>query len=141
MSRKLFIFCLSVFYCAYTFSCTNISIKAKDDAVIIGRSMEFGPSLESEIVTSSRGRIFNNTAPNGQPSLSWTATHGYVYLNFFHQDHAVDGMNEKGLSMGYLYLPGYTEYPKATDENIKRGIPYYQLGDWILSQFESVEDV
>lgn len=123
------------------FTCTNIQVKAKDDSIVIGRTLEFGPSLESEIITSPKGKKFTNTAPNGKPSKSWTAKNGFVYLNFFKQDHAVDGMNDKGLSIGLLYLPGYTDYPKATDENIKNGIPYYQLGDWILSQFETADEV
>ncbi len=62
---------------------------------------------------------FTNKAPNGQPSKSWTAKNAYVYLNFFKQNHAVDGMKDKGLAIGLLYLPGYTDYPQATNENIK----------------------
>lgn len=139
MYKKFFISFILCFNLAY--ACTNISVKTADDSVIIGRTLEFGPSLESEIITSPKGKTFTNTAPNGKQSLSWTAKYGYVFLNFFKQDHAVDGMNEKGLSMGFLYLPGYTEYPQATDENVKNGIPYFQLGDWILSQFESTEAV
>ncbi len=49
-------------------------------------------------------------------------------------------MNDKGLAIGLLYLLA-TDYPKATNENIKNGIPYYQLGDWILSQFETTDAV
>ncbi|KTD20345.1 linear amide C-N hydrolase [Legionella londiniensis] len=138
--KAAFIFILS-FNLSLSFACTNILIKAKDGAVVIGRTLEFGPPLDSEIITSPKGRKFTNKALNGQESQSWTAKYGYVYLNFFHQDHAVDGMNEKGLSMGFLYLPGFTDYPEATNENVKQGIPYYQLGDWILSQFETVEEV
>ncbi|VEG89947.1 linear amide C-N hydrolase [Legionella spiritensis] len=123
------------------FACTNIMVKAKDNAVVIARTLEFGPSLQSEIITSPVGKKFSNIAPNGKPSKSWTAKYGYVFLNFFKQDHAVDGMNNKGLSMGLLYLPGYTDYPKATDDNVKSGIPYYQIGDWILSQFATTDEV
>ncbi len=120
-------------------ACTNIMVQAKDNAIIIGRTLEFGPSLNSDIVTSPKGKAFTNQI-NGKPSHSWTAQYGYVYLNFFGQDQAVDGMNDQGLSIGFLYLPGYTKYPDATDENIKKGIPYFQLGDWVLSQFKSTEE-
>ncbi len=140
MYSRLF---LISFFCYFNiaYACTNISVTADDGSVVIGRTLEFGPSLQSEIITSPRGAEFTNIAPNGKQSLSWTAKHGYVFLNFFKQDHAVDGMNEKGLSMGFLYLPGYTTYTEATDENVKNGIPYYQLGDWILSQFETTDEV
>ncbi|WP_198009848.1 linear amide C-N hydrolase [Legionella tunisiensis] len=115
-------------------------IKSKDNAIVVGRTLEFGPSLNSEIVTSPKGKTFSNTIPDGKSSQSWTAKYGFVYLNFFGQDHAVDGMNDQGLSIGLLYLPGYTQYPKANEENLKNAIPYFQLGDWVLSQFKTTEE-
>lgn len=141
MQRIFFITFLLLSLFNNLFACTNIMVQAKDGAIIIGRTLEFGPSLQSEIVTSPQGRVFSNTTANGKASKSWTGKYGFVYLNFFGQDHAVDGMNDQGLSIGYLYLPNYTEYPEASDENIKNGIPYFQLGDWILSQFKTASEV
>lgn len=141
MQQKGLIFFILTLCLNTAIACTNIQVKAQDGSVIVGRTLEFGPSLDSEIITSPKGKTFSNIAPTGKPSKSWKAKHGYVFLNFFHQDHAVDGLNDKGLSMGFLYLPGYTEYPKATDENVNNGIPYFQLGDWILSQFETTDEL
>ncbi|KTD08326.1 linear amide C-N hydrolase [Legionella jamestowniensis] len=129
---------LTVFNCSI--ACTNIMIQSKDNSVVVGRTLEFGPSLNSEIVTSPKGKTFSNTTSDGQSSQSWTAKYGFVYLNFFGQDHAVDGMNDQGLSIGLLYLPGYTQYPKVNKENLKNSIPYFQLGDWVLSQFKTTEE-
>jgi choloylglycine hydrolase len=50
-------------------------------------------------------------------------------------------MNEKGLSFEYLYLPGETQYPTATKDEDAKVLSYYQLGDWILGNFETIEDV
>lgn len=122
-------------------ACTNIMIQAKDNAIVVGRTLEFGPSLKSEIVTSPKGQTFSNTTADGKSSQSWTAKYGFVYLNFFGQDHTLDGMNDQGLSVGLLYLPGYTKYPKVSEEELKNAIPYFQLGDWILSQFKTTEEV
>jgi len=141
MKLQVYALCFLTLWIKPVLSCTNITVTAKDNSVIVGRTLEFGPPLQSELVTSNRKRVFTNLAPNGKPSLKWTAKYGYVYLNAFHQDFAMDGINEKGLSIGFLYLPGYTEYPEPTEENIKHGIPYQRLGDWILSQFDTVEQV
>jgi choloylglycine hydrolase len=122
-------------------ACTNIMVTAKDKTVVVGRTLEFGPSLESEIVTSPKGKMFSNTTPDGQKSQSWQAKYGYVFLNFFGQDYTLDGLNEQGLSVGLLYLPGYTDYPTIVESELKNSIPYFQLGDWILSQFKSTEEV
>ena len=122
-------------------ACTNIMIQSKDEAVVVGRTLEFGPSLNSEIVTSPKGKTFSNTTPDGQSSQTWTAKYGFVYLNFFGKDHAIDGMNDQGLSIGLLYLPGYTQYQKVSEKNLDHAIPYFQLGDWVLSQFKTADEV
>lgn len=121
-------------------ACTNIMIQSKDNAIVIGRTLEFGPSLNSEVVTSPKGKEFRNTGANGKSSLSWKGKYGFVYLNFFGKDHAVDGMNDQGLSIGLLYLPGYTQYPEVSEADYKNAIPYFQIGDWVLSQFKSTEE-
>lgn len=141
MKSKLLLLCALSLLFSTSIACTNITIKSDDGAVVIGRTLEFGPSLNSNIISSNRGRQYSNVAPNGKQSLNWEAKYGYLYLNAFNQSFATDGMNEKGLSIGFLYLPGYTEYPKLKEENTKNGIAYFQLGDWILSQFETTDDV
>lgn len=124
----------------YATACTNIMIQSKDDAIVVGRTLEFGPSLQSQVVSSPKGKTFSNTTPDGKQSQSWKAKYGYVYLNFFGQDHALDGMNDQGLSVGFLYLPGYTKYPKVKSSDLKNAIPYFQLGDWVLSQFKTADE-
>lgn len=141
MIRKLLITSLLITCTPIALACTNITTKASDNAVVVGRTLEFGPDLNSQIIISPAGRTFSNKAPNGKPSLSWKSKYGSAYLNGFGIDMAVDGMNEVGLSIGALYLPGYTEYAPATDANVKNGIPYFQLGNWILSQFKDVNEV
>ena len=136
-------FCfLGVLLCATSsYACTNITIKAKDGTVMVGRTQEFGADLHSRVMSSARGRVFNTTAPDGKAGLSWRAKYGYVLLDFFGQGRPIDGINEKGLSFGYLYLPGYTQYqtvPKGKDNS---ALNYAYFGDWLLSNFDSVAQV
>jgi choloylglycine hydrolase len=122
-------------------ACTDFRTTAKDGTVLIARSMEFAADLKSNLCTSPRGRVFNNTAPTGKPGLSWKAKYGYLYLNGFNIDGSVDGMNEQGLSFGALYLPGETQYQVIPSGQENRALPYTQFGDWVLSNFKTVDEV
>jgi choloylglycine hydrolase len=75
--------------------------------------MEFGEDLGSQILVGGRGTKKQSAAPESpMGGLSWTAKYGYVGLNVAGLDlpHLIcDGMNEKGLSIGALWLPGFTK--------------------------------
>jgi len=121
-------------------ACTDFRLTAKDGTILVTRSMEFATDLQSHLRTSTRDRVFTTTI-NAKPGLSWKATYGYLYLDGMGQDYAVDGMNEAGLSFEALYLPGYTQYQSmpATKENLS--LPYINIGDWILSNFKTIDEV
>lgn len=123
------------------YSCTDFRLIAKDGAVIVTRSMEFGVDMKSNLRTSTKDRSFTTTAPDGKPGLSWKANYGYVYLDAFNQDFTVDGMNEAGLSFEYLYLPGETQYQTVPAGQDSQALPYLNLGDWALSNFSTVAEV
>jgi choloylglycine hydrolase len=91
--------------------------------------------------TSPRGRQYSFQSTAGKASSHWAAKYGYLYLDAMQQDVAVDGMNEAGLSFEALYLPGETQYQRLPQDRDSVGVPYYAFGDWVLSQFESVEEV
>lgn len=122
-------------------ACTDFRIMAKDSTALVTRSMEFALDLKSNIRTSPRGRIFNTTAPDDKPGLSWKAKYGYVFLDGLNVDMAVDGLNEKGLSFGALYLPILAQYQTVPTGQNQQALPYFQIGDWILSNFETVDQV
>ena len=137
---KLSTYTLLILLVHNAFACTHIITKSKDQSLIVGRTMEFGPNLKSEIKVKPKGFQFgkSDTQPKNK---TWTGKLNFIYLNAFGIDMAVDGMNEKGLSISALYLPGYTEYRKEPAPDKDNNIPYYQLGEYILSQFERVDDV
>jgi choloylglycine hydrolase len=129
--------------CTNTFlwACTDFRIKASDGTVIIARSMEFALDLRSNLRSSNRGRTFNTPAPNGQAGLSWKAKYGYVFLDGLNVDMAIDGVNEKGLSFEALYLPGLAQYQPVPAGQNDKALPYLNFGDWVLSNFDSVDQV
>ncbi|TNF70056.1 MAG: linear amide C-N hydrolase [Gammaproteobacteria bacterium] len=133
---------LTILFYPLAFSCTNVPIKAKDGTVIVARTLEFGPNLKSRIISSPKGKLFKTYLPNGNASMSWQAKYGYVLIDYFGTGYSVDGLNTKGLSFGYLYLPEsevkYMNVPKSKEKN---ALPYTQFGDWILSNFSSTDEI
>lgn len=122
-------------------ACTDFRLKAKDNTVLVTRTLEFALDLDSHFRSSPRERAFTSRMPNNQPAMGWQGKYGYVYLNALGQDFATDGLNEMGLSFEYLYLPGETQYQAVPAGKEDQAIPYIYFGDWILSQFSSVDEI
>ncbi len=122
-------------------ACTDVRVIANDKTVIIARSMEFAMDLQSTLRSSNRNRLFTMTTPDNKPGLTWKAKYGYLFVDGLDQDFAVDGMNEQGLSFEYLYLPGETQYQTIPAGKENQAVPYYHFGDWVLSNFKTVDEV
>src|SRR5579871_1685923 len=124
--------------------CTHFQINAKDGSWIIGRTMEFGANLQSKFYIHRRGETVNiaELEAKGFGELKkftpWTARYGYAGLNAFYLPAIVDGMNEAGLSVGALWLPG-TTYQTVTDW--AKAIPAPLLPDWVLGHCATVKEV
>lgn len=122
-------------------ACTDFRLTAKDGTVLITRSLEFAMDLKSNLCTSSRNRNVTTIGPDGKPGMTWKTKYGYAFLNGLNVDMTVDGMNEKGLSFEALYLPSLAEYQTVPQGHNNQAIPYFNLGDWVLGNFASVEEV
>lgn len=135
---------LALILCLFSqagFTCTDFKLQATDGTVMVTRSMEYALDLKSNLRSSNRGRTYTMTSPSGQAGLNWKAKYGYVFLDALDQDMAVDGMNEKGLSFEALYLPGLAKYQTVPTGQEANALPYLHLGDWILSNFETAQQV
>lgn len=93
--------------------CTTFRLRARDSAVIVGRTMEFAADLGWRLLVVPRGTALTGTAPDG-PGRAFAATYGFVGVGALGRLAATDGLNEAGLYAGLLYLPGYAEYQDAT---------------------------
>ncbi|MDP6601887.1 MAG: choloylglycine hydrolase family protein [Phycisphaerales bacterium] len=127
--------------CRLSMACTQVQVTAKDASVVVGRTMEFAVDLDSHIITSPIGRTFQSPSPTKAKGLAWTAKHGYLLVDFFGTGRAVDGMNMQGLSVGLLYLPGYTQYQEVPAGREKDGLNYLFVADWVLGNFATVGEV
>ena len=98
--------------------CTDFRIKAADGTVIIGRTMDFEVPVLSLIRVFPRGERWSSDAPGTTGGIRWTSKYGYVAVDMGGRlvdpldrgENLSDGLNEAGLSFGWLSMPDYTAY-------------------------------
>lgn len=122
-------------------ACTAFQLKAADGAQVYFRSMEFGFPFNSKILIVPRGTEYAGTAPQGKAGLKWQTKHGVVGLNANIAPNIVaDGMNEKGLVVGMLYLPGYSQYLAPDEAKTARTIGSWEVAIYLLSMCADVNE-
>jgi choloylglycine hydrolase len=122
-------------------ACTGITLKARDGAVVYGRTLEWGSfDFKSRLVIVPRGFKFSAVTPDGMPGLSWIAKHGVAGLDGVGKDIIIDGMNEKGLAVGLFYHPGTAEYPRYDPARASASLSPTDVGTYLLTSCESVEE-
>lgn len=121
-------------------TCTDFVIKAKDGTRVVGRSMEFAAPMNSLAIMHPRGEVFKSTAPGGKAGITWTGKYGFVGITSMGKAGFNDGMNEKGLSIGFLWMPG-TKYQTIGDGENQNAIEILDFGPWLLSNFTTVDEI
>ena len=89
-------------------------MKAEDNSIVIGRTLENRVSLASDVIVEPKGyprtaTLSKDCAGHLTP-LQWENKHTVAYLNAFKLPAGVDGMNSAGLSVGCLLFPGFAKY-------------------------------
>jgi len=143
--RKIvLVFLLLLAFISASLGCTEflLSPEKNNGLVISGRSMEFSYPLNSKVVFFNRGESFSSHMPDGSEAASWENKYGFVGLNAFDIPTAIsDGLNEMGLSLSALWLPG-TEYEQVSPESDPtKVIELFDLPSWILGNFDTLESV
>jgi choloylglycine hydrolase len=122
-------------------ACTTFRVKTKDGAILIGRSMELGMPLQSAVMLVPRGYRLSATRPDQKPGTTWIAKYGFAGMNTLGVDISTDGLNEAGLSVGTLYIPGFVQYQPFPAAAGAPAVSNLELSNWLLSQFATVGEV
>jgi choloylglycine hydrolase len=123
-------------------SCTVFRLKADDGTIIVGRSMEFAVDLKYDVIVVPRNKAYVSPATNGEEGFAWKTRYGYVGIASFGMDYGLsDGMNEKGLAIGVLWFESDMKWQDVAPGERKFALAQAMVGDWILGNFVSVEDV
>jgi len=140
-SHLLAVLCAGSLALPSAFACTAFQLQSKDGAQIYFRSMEFGFPFNSKALVVPRGTDYTGTAPGGKPGKKWTTKYGVVGLNVnIAPTILADGQNEKGLAIGMLYLPGYSEYLAPDESKTSNTIGSWEVGVYLLSTCASVDE-
>ncbi len=122
-------------------ACTTFRLASMDGAILVGRSMELGIPLESQVMIVPRGLAMSATKPDGKPGTVWIAKYGFAGMNAYGADVSTDGMNEAGLSVGTLYIPEFVQYQPFPAPVGRDAVSNLELSNWLLSQFANVGEV
>jgi choloylglycine hydrolase len=96
-------------------ACTGITLKAKDGAVVFGRTLEWGSfDLKSRLAIVPRGYEYKSRVEGGKIGVTWKTAYGAVGVDAVEKDLIVDGMNENGLAVNVFYHPGFAESRSST---------------------------
>ena len=121
-------------------ACTGITIKPKDGSIIFARTLEFAMDLKSNIIVVPRGKEYVGTAPGDKPGLRWKTKYGIVGTNAFDLPVTVDGLNEKGLSVGLFYFPGFAKYQEVKADDVGKALAPWELGSFLLGTCSDVKE-
>jgi choloylglycine hydrolase len=134
---------LSMLFCVTleqpALACTDFLVKANDGSVIVGRSMEWGEDMKSQLGFQARGEARQSTTPDGKPGLNWQSKYGFVCANCYGLDIPIDGMNEKGFSVGALWFPGAI-YQSPVAGREQSTMDPADLVAWLLGSFSTVDE-
>jgi choloylglycine hydrolase len=123
-------------------ACTGIMLKAKDNTVVYGRTMEWGAfDLNSRVAIVPRGYSFTGQTPDGFIGRQWKTKYGFVAIDIVEKDIFGDAMNEKGLAIGAFYQPGFASYMKYDKAKAADTISAVDLGAYVLGNFATVDEV
>lgn len=122
------------------FACTGLMLTRKNKNALHGRTLEFGIKVEASITFIPRNISFISKTTLGD-GLKYNSKYAALGTTAFKNPLILDGMNEKGLSIGTFYFPGYASYVVTTKENQSTSLSPADFPNWILTQFETVEEV
>ena len=124
------------------FACTGIMLKSADGHTVMARTIEWaGNDNHNRYVVVPRGHCWTSLTPDSSEGRIFSGKYGYVGFAVEQAEFIVEGLNEKGLSAGLFYFPGYGEYEPFCPENKNSNIADLQLVSYILGSCATIDEV
>jgi len=123
-------------------ACTAITLNAEDGTAVQARTQEWGAfDLDSDLMVTPRGITIQSNTPDNKPGLKWKGKYGVLGINGIHMPIYIDGMNEKGLTVSVLYLPGMAEFEPYNPAHAHKSINPIDVPMWLLTNFATTDEV
>lgn len=133
---------LTSFFITSAQACTGIRLIAEDDSTVYGRTNEWGAfDLNSRVAAIPKGYHFQGLTPDGNNGKKWVGKYNFLGLDAIGKDVFIDGMNEKGLAVGFFYHKGFAHYMKYDKKKAGNTITATDMTSYLLSQFKNVDEV
>lgn len=124
------------------FACTGIILHADDGATVPARTLEFGFDIQSNLYGVPAGTEIETLVLDAKNTgFTFSAKYGFLGTNAFDYPIVFDGINTEGLYFGAFYFASEAVFGTVSDENRDRAVSSDELGNWVLGQFRSVEEV
>ncbi len=118
--------------------CTALTLRTKDGYNLFGRNMDLSYSFNQAVTLLPRNYEYRDRVTGNMKKTKY-AIIGMASIIDDYPAFA-DAMNEKGLACAGLNFPGYS-YLEDKAVTGKNNLAPYDLIIWILSNFETVDDV
>ncbi|KGF76217.1 choloylglycine hydrolase family protein [Lactococcus lactis] len=118
--------------------CTSIYTETKDNKHLLARTMDFSYELDPQVLFIPR----NHKWTSSSESNSFNNKYGFIGSgkNLNGSYFVADGVNEKGLSVAELYLPGEAVYHNNNSSE-KINLAPHEFILWLLGNFESIDEL
>ncbi len=125
-----------------SFACTGITLVSQDGSRILARTTDWaGAVLNTHYVIVPRGHQHVGLTPKGHNGIRFVAKYGYVAVGVENEDFMIEGLNEKGLSAGLFFFPGFGQYQPYEERVASQCIADMQLVSWMLASHATVQEV
>ena len=121
----------------------------QNSSVVIGRSMEYALPVNWDLVVVPRGTAGSSVGPDGQ-GVQWVGEYGYAGIGLGEttafgitipaQNGLQDAVNEAGVYVGELYLPGFTAYASTEGVAAEKLLAPMDAGSYVLATSGSVTE-
>jgi choloylglycine hydrolase len=138
--KKVLFFLLAAALIQPALACSDFLLNNSGSQVVSARTMDFELPLQAQVVVVPRGEKCVSALSAADTYMKWTSQYGFVGTNVAHLPAYTDGLNEKGLSVGTLWLSA-TEYPDVSKVDRSKVIQIGDVAHWILGSFATVDEV
>lgn len=142
IQKLTYLLVVYIFTAQTVLACTGIVLRSTDGATVAARTMEFAFDIDSNLLAIPAGTEINTLILDPDNSgFTFTAKYGFLGANGLGKNIVFDGMNTQGLYYGAFYFAGNAEFGTVSDKNRHRAVSSEEMGNWILGQFATVQEV
>ncbi|MBA2330157.1 MAG: linear amide C-N hydrolase [Flavisolibacter sp.] len=122
--KKIIAIAFFILYANFSFACSTFLLK-RNEKLVFGKNYDWVTG-NGMVVVNARGVQKTSFTATGEKSISWRSNWGSITFNQFGKEFPNGGMNEKGLVVELMWLPG-TKYPPKDNRAAMNELQWIQF--------------